>query len=141
MRKRPVAEIIRQMRENEDVASLLDSPIDTLKNKGMVSYIGQLMAQKRVSLDNIAFKSGISRRYMQQIFDGCQKLPRDKALALAIGFELNLQETQNLLKNAGLAPLYVIERKDAVIMFAIRERLTIIETNDILFELGEFMLE
>lgn len=141
MGKRPVAEIIRQMRESDDVASLLDSPLDMLRNKGMVSYIGQLMAQKGISLDNIAFRAGMTRKYMQQIYDGCQKLPRDKALAIAVGFGLNLQETQNLLKNAGLPPLYVIERKDAIVMFAIRERLSIIETNEILFELGEYMLE
>ena len=61
---------------------------------------------------------------------------RKKLLCLAIGMQLNLEETQSLLKCAGYSPLYVKLPFDSVVLYGICKHLSIVEINELLFEYG-----
>ncbi len=78
--------------------------------------------------------------YAYQIFSGLRVPERKKLLCLAIGMTLNIEETQTLLKAAGYPPLYVKIPFDSIILYGLCRRLTIAETNDLLFENGIEML-
>ena len=59
---------------------------------------------------------------------------RDKLLSLAFGLRLSVEETQKMLKISGNRELYVRDTRDVLILFSLREKRTIFETNEILFD-------
>ena len=48
-----------------------------------------------------------------------------------------MEETQDLLKKAGLAQLYPREKRDAIILYGLLHGMTLFEVNDKLFEEDE----
>ena len=78
----------------------------------------------------------LSRAYVYQIFSG-EKMPsRDKLIAIAFGLHLSDVETQALLKLSKNRELYARDERDAIILFALQRNKSVLETNDLLFELG-----
>ena len=51
--------------------------------------------------------------------------------------ELNLDEVQYLLRYAGLGLLYPRNQWDAVIISAVEQKLDVVQTNELLHQLGE----
>lgn len=101
-------------------------------------YLNNLLMKKKLEVTDIIKNSGLNRGYVYQIFEGRKKNPsRIKMLAIGIAMELNLEETQYLLRYAKLAPLYPRNQWDSIIISAIEQNLNVIETNELLHELGE----
>ena len=83
----------------------------------------------------------MNREYAYHIFSGNRKNPsRPKILALAIAMGLDFDEIQYLLRYAGQSPLYPRNPLDSVIISAVRQNLTVPQTNDLLNQLGETLL-
>lgn len=60
---------------------------------------------------------------------------------MIIGFPLTVEDTQYLLWLGGHSELYVRNSRDAYIMFALKKRYGITETNELLFKNGKKILE
>lgn len=101
-------------------------------------YLEKLLAEKNLTKKEIIERSGLNREYVYHIFSGLKKNPsRPKLLAMALSMELNLDETQYLLRYAGLGLLYPRNQWDAVIISAVEQKLTVVQTNELLLRLGE----
>ena len=101
-------------------------------------YLEKLLQEKNLSKQEVIKRSGLSREYAYHIFSGTKKNPsRPKILALAFAMELNLDEVQYLLRYARQGVLYPRNRWDAVIMSAIEQKLSRLQTNELLHSLGE----
>ncbi len=59
-------------------------------------YLDRLCEQTGKKRWQVIANSGIDRTYGYQLFNGTRKPSRDKAIQLAIGFELNVDQTQEL---------------------------------------------
>ena len=57
---------------------------------------------------------------------------RNKILQIVFGAGFNINETNNLLKHAGKSELYVKDKRDAVLMFAINRSFKLLETEELL---------
>ena len=114
------------------------------KNEFMISlseYLENLLAEKNFIKQEVVKKSGLNREYTYHIFAGNRKNPsRPKILAIGIAMDLNLDEMQYLLKYAKLPPLYPRNSWDAIIISAIEQKLDVIQTNELLHQLGENIL-
>lgn len=75
--------------------------------------------------------------YVYHIFAGRKNPARNKILALAIAMKLSLDEVQHLLYYAKAEKLYVRNSWDSVIIHAIENNLSVLETNLLLDKLGE----
>lgn len=53
-------------------------------------------------------------------------------MSLAFGFGLNYEETDRLLKIAGVGALYPKNKRDAIIIYALENGMSIYDTDDIL---------
>ena len=62
---------------------------------------------------------------------------RDNAIMLAFGLGCSLVETQRLLRLAGVSELWPKIRRDAIIIWSIKEGLSREECDDELWRLGE----
>jgi len=84
----------------------------------------------------------MDKNYAYQIFNGNKTHPsRDKMIALAIGMGLNVLETRKLLKIAGACDLYARNPRDSVIIFGLNNRLSLIDTNELLNDYRLDLLE
>jgi len=84
--------------------------------------------------EQVMSRAEISFSYGHQIFRGLHVPSRDKTIQLAFGLGLNLDETQALLRHANHNPLYPKLKRDAVIIFCVNKRKTLLETQNMLFE-------
>lgn len=101
-------------------------------------YLKKLLAEKNLERADVIDKSGLNREYAYHIFSGKKKNPsRPKLLALAVAMDLHLDEVQYLLRYAGQGVLYPRNAWDAVIISAVEQRLSVLQTNELLHSLGE----
>jgi hypothetical protein len=59
---------------------------------------------------------------------------RDTVLQLAFGFEMDTDETQQLLKIAGVTALHPRVKRDAVIAYCLHNRKSVMEVQRLLFD-------
>lgn len=103
-------------------------------------HLRLLLKQKGMRRSDVARGSLLDRKYIYQIFDGTKTPSRDKLIAMAFGLRLSAEEAQTMLKLSENRELYVRDRRDAIILFALQRNMSIFETNDLLYEYGYTVL-
>ncbi len=107
-------------------------------NSGSVcDLLNRLFQQRALSKAALAKQSGMSEVYLHQIFAGRRTPSRSRLLCLCFGLSATLEETQELLKQCGLAQLYPKNRRDAVILYGIANGMDLFAVNDKLFAENE----
>ena len=101
--------------------------------KDLKSYIKAILAEKGMSIADMQKKSCIDRNYIYQIMDGSKNPGRDKIIAMAIACGMTLPECQRALEIADTGILYAKSRRDALIIYAINNKMSIRDLNG-LFE-------
>ena len=109
---------------------------DYMVSQTLSQMLATLLQKKGLKKTAVIKASELSEVYGFQIFSGRRMPERKKLLCLAIGMQLNLEETQSLLKCAGYSPLYVKLPFDSVVLYGICKHLSIVEINELLFEYG-----
>jgi hypothetical protein len=99
-------------------------------------YLANIVRDKGAVPEQVIKKADIVRTYGHQLFNGTRKPTRDRAIQLAFGFGLSYEETQRLLKVARKSALYPKIKRDAIIIFALRNDYDIVAVQAALFELG-----
>ena len=95
--------------------------------------LGRLLRQKHLTKAAVIRRSELSEIYAYQIFSGVRIPERKKLLCLAIAMELNIDETQPLLKCAGYSPLYVKLPFDSIILHGICHKKSVVDINETLY--------
>ena len=99
-----------------------------------------LLIDKSKRKADVIAASGIESHYAYQIFSGMKTPTRDKVLMLCIAFGLTPEETNNFLRLTGYAQLYGKEGRDNAVLFGLTKHLSVIDVNEILYELGFSLL-
>nr|WP_325247464.1 hypothetical protein [uncultured Oscillibacter sp.] len=81
--------------------------------------------------------ASISKSYGYQILRGERTPGRDILLRTALVLRLSLKETQRLLAVGGCGALYPRVRRDAAVIFALNQHMTLLETEELLSSLPE----
>jgi len=108
---------------------------------GKLSELLQLLLEKKgLKKAQVIRQAEIAEIYGYQIFSGVRLPERKKLLCIAVGMELNIEETQQLLKCAGYSQLYVKLPFDSIILYGLCKKLSIMQINELLYEYGLEML-
>lgn len=99
-------------------------------------HIQKLCKDKKLLHEHVIKKCGIDRTYGHQLFSGVRQPSRDKVIQLAFGFSLCVEDTQELLKIAGKSPLYIRIKRDAAIMYCLKNGFGFFDTQSTLQELS-----
>lgn len=121
-----------------------DSPKDYIVNNGnslitdsLSTYLTTLLSQKGRTKSQVIKAAELNDIYCYQIFSGKRFPSRDTLISICIGMQLNVDETQQLLKYAGFAPLYTKNIRDSIILFGIINEYSIYEINESLYSNNE----
>ena len=103
-------------------------------------YLSNLLTSHDLQPKDIIINLNMDRSYTYQILGGRRNPTRNFLLRIAIFLKLPLEETQRMLSIAQRAQLYPRNRFDAAIIFALEHEMTLEETNALLEEIGEELL-
>lgn len=127
--------LLEELKECSDFKKFYNENSEYIGDISLADYLNGIIEKKKLKKAEIIRKAEISEVYAYQIFSGTRKKPeRNKLLCLAFGMELNLDETQELLKISGYPRLYVKKPFDSVIVYAICNQFTVMETNNLLYD-------
>lgn len=128
------AKIVEELALCDDFKTFYDENHDYMVSDTLTEMLSDLLERKGARKSDVIRRSELTEVYAYQIFSGLRHPERKKLLCLAVGLQLNLEETQSLLKCAGYAPLYVKIPFDSVVLYGICKQLSVIDINELLFE-------
>ena len=95
-----------------------------------------IINEKKIYSADIAKRSG-QGEYVYKIIRGERKPSRDVCIAMSIGMGLSLDESQLLLRIFKWAILDPRDKRDSIIMYSIKEKRSIEQTNDLLDDMEQ----
>ncbi len=98
--------------------------------------LSDLLRETNLKKSDVIAKSGLETHYAYQIFSGVRVPTRDKVVMLCFGFGLSVESVQHLLKITGYPPLYVKTGRDNAILFGLTKKISIVEMNNLLYDLN-----
>ncbi|MBO7253791.1 MAG: XRE family transcriptional regulator [Clostridia bacterium] len=125
--------IVEELGLCSDFKTFYDENKDYMIKEDLSSLLDTLIKKYNLKKSQVIRCAEISEVYAYQIFSGKRVPERKKLLCLALAMELSLDEVQSLLKCAGYSTLYVKLPFDSVIIYGICKKLSVIETNEILY--------
>lgn len=134
--EKDTSKIVEELKLSDDFNSFYTENLTHMATAPLCELLEGFIEQKGLRKSQVIKRSEMSEVYAYQIFSGLRVPERNKLLCLAIGMELNIDETQRLLKAAGYAPLYVKKPFDSIILYGICKGMSVVEINDILYDYG-----
>ena len=137
MREKSTDDLSRELMDQPNIDAYLKENQNYFFQKEMTDLLSDLFEKRDISKAALARKAGMSEVYLHQVFSGRRKPSRDRLICLCVGLEANLEETQQLLKQAAYAPLHPKVRRDAFVSYGILHQFVLSEINDKLFAENE----
>lgn len=134
--KKSTAELLQILKNSPNPAAYLEQEKENLTTCPLPEYLNALCARKNTTPAQCIKASGLDRTYAYQIFNGTKLPSRNKVIALGFGFCLSLADMQEMLKCTGYPALYAKSERDSVIIFALHHGCSLIDLNDLLFQMG-----
>ena len=139
--KKTTAQLLKEIKLNPDFKTFYKTNRDSLITESLAELLEEFLQKSGKSKAAVIRDSQISDVYGYKIFEGEKNPKRNKLLALAFGMELDLGQTQKLLRCAGYAPLYAKIPFNSVVIYALCKKLSVSQLNDLLYANGFEILE
>ena len=139
--KKNTQELLKFLKNSKRIESYLSNNSKELKEISLPQYLENLLKEKNIKKSQCISDANLQRNYGYQIFSGERTPSRNKLLALCIAMRLTPEETHSLLCSTGYADLYPKNKRDSILIFALEKHLNILETNELLYELEEPLLD
>ena len=128
-------ELLDRLLSSTSIEQYLDEePVTT---RTLTDYLFERMETHGLKRADVVRATGINAIVVYDVFSGKSRPGRDHAIMLAFGLQCTLRETQRLLRLAGVSELWCKQRRDAIIIWCIRNGFDRIATDDELYRLGE----
>ena len=138
--KKSTDDLMKNLRSKSSVDEYFDENDSEIFFGSLSELIDFFMARKGLTKAEVVKRSGMNRGYCYEIIGGKtpKNISRDKVMMLCFGLSLTVDESQQLLKKSGYAPLYARDTRDSIIIFCLENHINIVNTN---IKLGEYNLE
>lgn len=135
------SELLMEIKKSTEIKSFLSENDKYIKNLTLKEYLNMLLKEKKLQRKYVIKKSELNYTYGYQILNRTRKPNKDKLIQLAFGLGADVEETNRMLLIADAGGLYSKNRRDCIIIFAINKKLSLRQTNELLFELNEKIIE
>lgn len=131
-------QLTNEILSTDDIDEYFEKNEEYLNNISLPSELCRLLEEKGLKKSDVIASSGITVTYGYDLFSGYKnkKPSRNIILALSLAMQLDISQTQRLLKISGNGALYPRIPRDSVIMYAIQNSMTRCETDDLLNKRG-----
>lgn len=131
-------ELENEIMKADNIADFLEKNEEHLKDIFVSDELCRLLDEKGLKKSDVIASSGITITYGYDLFSGYKKKKpsRNVILSLSLAMQLDISQTQRLLKISGNGALYPRVPRDSVIMYAVNRSLTLTETDELLDKNG-----
>ena len=137
MREKSTDDLKQELMEQASLDQYITENEAYFVETDLIEVLTRLYEHCGLSKAELARRAEMSEVYLHQVFSGRRKPSRDRLLCLCIGMEASLEETQELLKQVGYAPVYLRLKRDAIIGHGLLHHTPLTEINDKLFSENE----
>ena len=137
MREKSTSDLNQELMSQPNLDQYITENETYFSDADIAGLLAGLYETCSLSKAELARRAGMSEVYLYQVFAGRRKPSRDRLLCLCIGMEASLEETQELLKQVGYAPVYLRLKRDAIIGHGLLHHTPLTEINDKLFSENE----
>ena len=130
MERKITDDLQKELMGSNSLNEFLSANSDEFNSGGVQRLLTRLFEKRGITKSALAKQSGMSEIYVHQIFAGRRNPSRSRLICLCFGLGATLDETQKLLRLAGLAPLYPRIRRDAIIIYGLVNGVGLHELND-----------
>lgn len=113
---------------------------DTMEEPSFSEFLYSLMSQRGLTPKELIGLTRIERSYFYHILNGNKRPGRNMVLRIGLCLGSSLAEMNQLLRLAGLSGLYARVRRDAVLIYAVQNHMSMDEANNLLRTSGELPL-
>lgn len=128
------SQIVKELGLCPDFQTFYRENAENMIHSSLAQLLAQLLEEKGLKKSQVIKSAEISEVYGYQIFSGIRVPERGKLLCLAVGMQLNIEQTQTLLKCAGYPQLYVKLPFDSVILYGLCKGMSVVQINELLYE-------
>lgn len=133
MERKSTGQLNQELMQASSLGEYVSENRDAFSEQAVSQLLSELYEKKSISKAALARRAGMSEVYLHQVFSGRRSPSRDRLLCLCLGLEATLEETQELLRQAGFTQLYPRHKRDAVISYGLVHGISLGEINDRLF--------
>ena len=129
-------ELLHKLSTAKDIKFFLNEYEQEFRSISFSEFLNDIIYDKELTPAEVAKKSG-QGEYVYKVIRGERKPSRDVIIAIAVGMTLSLDETKLLLRIAKWAMLDPRDKRDSIIIYSIKEKHTIDQLNDLLFDMEQ----
>ena len=133
MERKNTDQLQQELMTGNDLSRVLSDNDASFQQHDLQETLQALFERRSISKTMLAKQSGISEVYLHQVFSGRRTPSRNRLLCLCFGLGASVEEAQDLLRHARLAPLYSRDRRDAIVIFGLSHGMALAEINDKLY--------
>ncbi len=135
--ERLTEDLVERLLASETPEAYLLSGDDATLERDLVDYLYELLRDRGMTRADVIRNSGVNSTFVYDIYKGKSTPGRDRAIMLAFGLKCTVRETQRLLRLAGVSELWPKRRRDAIILWCVKQGMSRVECDDELYRLGE----
>ncbi|HEM1750479.1 TPA: hypothetical protein U0Z82_002441, partial [Listeria monocytogenes] len=96
--EKETSKLLHELKKATNLRQVLDENEAEFKSSEMVTYLKELLAEKKLTKASVIRAARLHETYGYQIFSGVRRPSRDRTIALSFGFKLTGLEASRLLK-------------------------------------------
>ncbi|MBN2878373.1 MAG: hypothetical protein JXN65_01975 [Clostridia bacterium] len=135
MRKK-TEKILEEIDNSLSLAEFLQNNEGQFELLTIGEYIELEIAKRGLKKEQIIRDSGIIKRYFNQIISGAKSPTRRYIIRILLSMELDLPDIQWYLKACDYNQLFVKNKRDAIIIYCVNQKLSVKECNEMLNNVG-----
>ncbi len=136
MTAKDTAQLENELTATDDVKKFLGDNTENFRKFTLAEYLKHLLEEKHLTRAQVIRDSQLDEGYAHHIFSGRKNPSREKILSLALAMKLSPKETDYLLYYSGNKKLYARDERDAIIWFALENHKNVLQTNELLADVG-----
>lgn len=134
--QKDTSEIVAELGLCPDFQTFYNENKDYMLSESLAQLLAQLLEEAGLKKSQVIKDAELSEVYGYQIFSGVRVPERKKLLCLAVAMKLNIEKTQQLLKQAGYSQLYVKLPFDSAVLYGLCKGMSVLQINELLYSYG-----
>lgn len=134
--QRDTCELVRGLRLADSFDDFQSDREEDFLSETPREYLNRKLFEKRMNISDVCKAAGLTK-YCYKVFSQERTASRNMLLRIAIGMQLNLEETQQLLRVHQMARLDPRVRRDAALIFAVSKGFDLAHVQELLEKQGE----